>query len=376
MFFKKSKVQTNQKSTKSYYLSNSKTNWSDSSYSSLAKNGYMSNVVANRCINLITKSISSIDLLVYENEIEITNESVNRLIKSPNPFTSGIDFVEGVFFNLLISGNAYIQAVKDENGNILELYSLRPDRMSVVLDKSGSPMQYIYKCGSASAIFDCDLISGESEILHLKNFNPNDDIYGLSPLHTAIYSIDQHNQAISWNKALLENGARPSGALVVESSSGELTDDQFYRLKDQIHTQFTGAKASGKVMILEGGLKWQEMSMSPRDMDFIETKNSAARDIALAFGVPSNLLGIHGDNTYSNFSEARIAFWEETVIPMTKKYADKLSHWLNLSSDRQFKITPDVDSISILTEKRYQIWDYVNKADFLSPEEKRKILGF
>jgi HK97 family phage portal protein len=107
-----------------------------------------------------------------------------------------------------------------------------------------------------------------------------------------------------------------------------LTDEQFRRLKEMIEEDFTGAVNSGKPMILEGGLDWKEISLSPKDMDFIEGKHSAARDIALAFGVPPQLLGISGDNTYSNLVEARTTLWEQTILPLAQNTIDHIGRWL------------------------------------------------
>ena len=78
-------------------------------------------------------------------------------------------------------------------------------------------------------------------------------------------------------------------------------------------------------MVLEGGLDWKAMALSPKDMDFVELKNAAAREIALAFGVPPMLLGIPGDNTYANLAEANRALWRQTVIPLVRRVADDLS---------------------------------------------------
>ena len=145
------------------------------------------------------------------------------------------------------------------------------------------------------------------------------------------YSIDQHNNAASWNQALLQNGARPSGAIIVKGADGrpsELTDEQFSWLKEMIEEDFTGAVNADKPMILEGGLDWKEISLSPKDMDFIEGKHSAARDIALAFGVLPQLLGIPGDNTYSNLVEARTTLWEQTILPLAQNTIDHIGRWL------------------------------------------------
>ena len=100
-----------------------------------------------------------------------------------------------------------------------------------------------------------------------------------------------------------DNSARPSGALVY-TSGGALTPDQFERLKRELADNFSGARNAGRPLLLEGGLDWRAMSLSPRDLDFLESKHAAAREIALALGVPPMLLAIPGDNTYSNYQEA------------------------------------------------------------------------
>ena len=165
-------------------------------------------------------------------------------------------------------------------------------------------------------------------ILHVRLFHPANDHYGMSPIEAAATAIDIHNTASGWNKALLDNSARPSGALVYAAANGQMTDEQFTRLKSELETNFQGARAAGRPLLLEGGLDWKPLSLTPKDMDFIEAKNVAAREIALAIGVPPMLLGIPGDNMYSNYQEAQRAFWRQTVLPLVNRTARALSSWL------------------------------------------------
>jgi HK97 family phage portal protein len=173
---------------------------------------------------------------------------------------------------------------------------------------------------------------------------------------------------------LLKNGARPSGALIV-GGGNYLSDEQFNRLKQELQEKYYGSNNAGKPMLLEGGLDWKEMSISPKDMDFVESKNSAAREIALAFGVPPQLLGINGDNTYSNMQEARLALWEETLIPLLDKIADSLTNWLSQQFGEEIVVDFDRDSISILTERRQKLWMTLNNISFMSVNEKRALVG-
>jgi HK97 family phage portal protein len=226
--------------------------------------------------------------------------------------------------------------------------------------------------------FSVNKLNGQADILHIKNFHPLDDFRGLSSVEAAAFSIDQHNQAAAWNKSLLENAARPSGALIVKNNGayeGNLSNEQYIRIKEQMEDVFMGSKNSGRPMLIEGGLEWQEMSMSPKDMDFIEAKNSAARDIALALGVPPQLLGIPGDNTYSNMQEARLALWEETIIPLLDHLTDSLNHWLVPMFGEDLCLEYDVNNISGLSARREKIWSRIENASFLSDNEKREMVG-
>jgi len=351
--------------------------WTGKNYQNFAKEAYKNNVIASRCISLIAKSAASVDWLLYSKNQKqvIEKHPLLTLLHHPNAMSGGAEFFEAFFSYKILSGNAYILATKDQK---IELHLLRPDRVTVIPGESNIPKGYLYKIGDEEIMYDIDLLTGFSEVLHLKNFNPLDDLYGLSQVEAASYSIDLHNQASIWNQALLQNGAKPSGALVFKNSHGNnqyLTEEQFQRLQEQLYEKFSGSANAGKPLLLEGGLEWQEMSYSPKDMDFMETKNSAARDIALAFGVPPHILGIKGDNTYSNMQEARLAFWEETVIPLVDKTVDALNNWLVPFFGNDLKLSYDLNKISALSDKHEKLWQRVSGADFMTNDEKRTALG-
>ena len=128
-------------------------------------------------------------------------------------------------------------------------------------------------------------------------------------------------------------------------------------------------------MVLEGGLDWKPMGFSPSDMEFQKTKEAAAREIALAFGVPPMLLGLPGDTAYSNYQEANRAFYRLTVVPLVARIAAGLSDWLSGYGGELIELKPDLDQVSALSEERERQWRRVATADFLSQAEKRKLLG-
>src|SRR5206468_920454 len=174
--------------------------------------------------------------------------------------------LESITANLLLHGNAYVQMIVDPHDLPFELNILRPERMSVVCDEKGWPVGYLYSAGGQQARFDRVDALGRQQMAHIKALSPRDDHYGMGCLEAAIGGATVHNRAAKWNKALLDNGARPSGALSYEPADGvPLSTEQFKRLKDELTNEFSGAGNAGRPMLLEGGLKWQTMSLTPAD---------------------------------------------------------------------------------------------------------------
>jgi len=239
----------------------------------------------------------------------------------------------------------------------------------------GWPQAYDYTVCGQTVRFD--QTAAQPPILQLTLFNPLDDYYGFSPLEAAASAVDLHNAAARWNKALLDNAARPSGALVYDGVDGApLSEPQFERLKSELERQYQGTANAGRPLVLEGGLDWKQMALSPKDMDFLEAKHAAAREIALAFGVPPMLLAIPGDNTYSNYQEANRVFWRQTVLPLANRIAGALTQWLSPSFGVDLTLTPDIDRIEALSPDRAALWDRVSKAPFLTVNEKRAATGY
>ena len=349
--------------------------WSPRSYSAFAREGYAANPVAFRCIRMIAESAASVPIILYDGRTEIDKHPLLDVLATPNPYTDGTSFFETWYSHLLLSGNAYLEAV-DLDGLPVSVQLLRPDRMSVVPDARGWPKAYLYKTGTVERRYD-QAGSEHPPILHLSLFHPTNDHYGMSPLEAAAVPIDVHNASAAWSKSLLDNAARPSGALVYKGEGmAQLTDDQFARLKSDLTESFAGAHNAGRPILLEGGLDWKPLSFSASDMDFLNTKHSAARDIALALGVPPMLLGIPGDNTYANYREANLAFWRQTVVPLATKTMKALSGFLGRRYEGDLHLGPDLDAVPALGAEREALWSRLSNADFLTRDEKREAVGY
>ena len=348
--------------------------WTPRDYASLSKQGFERNAIVYRCVRLVAEAAASAPFKVREHGDVLCEHPILDLLKRPNPSESGAEIFEKFYGYLQTAGNAYFEAVSLDDGP-RELYALRPDRMKVRPGKSGWADAYEYSTAGRSVLFRADE-NGSSPILHMKLFHPTNDHYGLSPLEAAAASVDLHNAAAAWNKSLLDNGARPSGALVYKGTEGaeNLTEEQFSRLKSELEDTYQGPSNAGRPLVLDGGLEWRSMSLSPSELDFIEAKHAAAREIALAFGVPPMLLGIPGDNTYANYREANLAFWKQTILPLVKKTTSALTGWLGPLYPGA-EIICQQEDIDALSSERDALWARVTRADFLSDEEKRSILG-
>ncbi|QDH74907.1 phage portal protein [Brevundimonas sp. M20] len=346
--------------------------WTPRDYASLAVEGFTKNPVAYRCVRMIAEAAAATPLRVFSDGVRRDHHPAALLLGRPNPEQSGVEWLEGVYGALQTAGNAYVEAAGD--GAPEELWSLRPDRMKVVPGRSGWPEAYEYSLHGRSVKL-ARATDGWMPVLHLKLFHPVDDHYGFSPLEAALFAIDVHNASGRWNKALLDNSARPSGALVFGGREGErLTDAQFALLKAQIEDMHSGSTNAGRPLVLEGGLDWKPLSWTPADMDFIAGKHAAAREIALAFGVPPQLLGIPGDATYANYREANTAFWRATIAPLVRKTAAALTSWLG-GRFHDVKIEPDLDAVPALQPEREALWARLEAATFLTDEERRRMAG-
>lgn len=349
--------------------------WSARDLVSLAKTGFQGNPMGFRAVKLISEAAAALPLVLQDDQRRYDTHPVLDLIRRPNGAQGRAELFEAIYGHLLLSGNAYIEAVPGAGKLPGELHVLRSDRMALVPGADGWPVAYDYSVGGRTHRFGMG--DGAQPICHIKTFHPQDDHYGFSPLQAAAVAIDVHTSASAWSKALLDNAARPSGAIIYKGADGQsqLTNDQYDRLVGEMEQHHQGARNAGRPMLLEGGLDWKPMGFSPSDMEFQKTKEAAGREIAIAFGVPPMLMGIPGDATYANYQEANRAFFRLTVLPLAARVTAGISHWLTVFSGEAVELRPDLDQIPALAAERDQQWARVGAADFLTPTEKRVILG-
>lgn len=341
------------------------------SYEAQLRAGVMGNAVAQRAMRLVSEGAGACALKVRG----VDDAAMAVVAALVGRASAGQGLVETLACHLLLHGNAYVQVIAGAEGKPAELYALRPERVSVEADARGWPAAYLYRVGESVTRLSPQDGAGRTSVLHIRALHPLDDHYGLGCTGAAAGAVAIHNAASVWNKALLDNAARPSGAMVYDPGDGSvLSPDQYERVKREMEAAFAGAANAGRPMLLEGGLSWKAMSLTPAEMDFVGLKSAAAREIALAFGVPPMLMGLPGDNAYANYREANKALWRQTILPLVAKICGGLRQGLD-DWWPGLVIEPDLDAVPALSDERAALWERVAAADFLSAEEKKAMLG-
>jgi len=358
--------------------------WNPRRYDVFAKEAYLTQVVSYRCIDEIAKAIEAlewkIDRRKKDGSVEqVTDHPILDLMYRPNPEqTFGEIGYRHTAFGI-ISGNAYMERIGASTGRNVgrwrELWSHRPDRMTVnVNPDSGVRRGYKYTGPSGKTReWPVDPITGQSDIWHMRFFHPLNDWYGAGPVEPTSREIDTSNEAMEYNKNLLQNQGRPG---MVVAFKGNIGDTEYNRLTKSLREKYSGPRNAGKNLIIEGeGATVSPYGWSPLDLDYIEGNRELARRIALGFGVPPQLLGIPGDNTYSNYAEARLAFYENTVFFYATRFGKGFSMWMFEPGERML-LTPDLDKIAALEPRRKEKFEKAEKADFLTINEKRVMCGY
>lgn len=360
--------------------------WSPRRYDQFAKQGYQSNPIVYACINRIAEAVAGLPYGLFQETRrdlkEIEAHPLLDLLHAPTQTQGFGGLTRAAITSRLIAGNVFLEAVH-VGSHVRELHVLRPDRMRLEVERDA--LMWRYEVNGRLVRFPYDPERVWPKLWHWRAYNPTDDFWGLSPMESAMKAVDQSAAYQEHNKGLLDNAAAPSGAFVYSPKEGAGPQDgrmpsgMFESLKKLLDDRAMSRKNTGRPLLLEGGLDWKPFGLSHVDMQFLEGQRDTARDIARAFGVPPMILGIPGDNTYSNQREANEDFYRTTVLPLAKDYYAQLMTWLapvfNLDRGR-FSIRADEDEIPALADARKAKWEMVSASDFLSVNEKREALGY
>jgi HK97 family phage portal protein len=366
-------------------MSRSWNGYQELSYKDYAFEAYQRNPIAFRAVNLVADSVAGVPWKLYRKmsdnrDVEIEQHPVIDLLKCPNPNLSEKDFFTRFVQYRQISGNAYVRSVGPNFSRTpKELYLLRPDRIYIkegYLENCPDEFEgliYEYRCGRHVETLDLH------NFYHSKTWNPLCDYYGQSVIEPAFTSIKQLNEALQWNVSLLKNSASPSGII---TTMGNFTDEQSNRIKSLMERDHQGVWNSGRPLVLEGGTKFEQMGLSPKDMDWLKGIELATKNICLAIGVDPALVGDSTHRTYNTFKDAEKSLYHSTVLPILDQIRDDfLNRWLlpRFPNTENMFFQYDIEAIEVLSETRNELWGRMIsgvQAGIIDVNEAREELGY
>jgi len=340
------------------------------------KEGYGQNPTVFACVDLIAKSLARIPLKVKNSAGEIVdNHPLLSLLEQPNPDEGGNEFRHAATSWFLITGNCFMQKLTS-SGVPNQLLLWQPYEWSISR-RLGDPVPRLYTFGKNQRYersFDVDPITGKSEILHWRTFNPSTEgsEFGQAPLKAAASCVDSANSARLWNYSTLENSGSHS---VVITSDDEITPDQKKSITQDVFENWMGPKNANKVKVMGSAAKVDTISMTPHEMEWLEGLKLQSQEICANFGVPTQLLGIDGSQTYANYEEAKVALFTQTVIPILDLLLSELNRWLS-DDFAGAKICYNEDDIPALEPLRREKRAELLRSDVLTINEKRELLGY
>ena len=293
-------------------------------YKNFAREGYKANDTLYKCINYIIQNGAAIPPKLYTDstmQTEIKSHPLLDKLARPNIEQSGVDYREAVLGYLLIAGNSYQYAIREgKSGPPDELWTLQPDMVEILPTAKRGIVGYNYT-GFKPEQNPIDA----SNVCHLKFWNPDDPLYGVSPVEVGAILIDQQTAIRKWNLSLLQNKAVPSG---VWTTDVILSPNDRQKVEARLNEKMAGARNAGRQALLDGAIKWQSTSVLPSELDWIASVMYNAGQIANLLNIAPQLTGDTSSTTYENMKEAKAASYTEAIFPLNDRQYARWNVWL------------------------------------------------
>ena len=385
------------------WLGDNQVFFNESNNENYIKEGYKKNSTVYSIINLITRNATMIPFKVYEVKDkslskdytaltsglstkgailkasvlkarsfnEVTQSDILEVLQNPNPMEGWSSFVTNYIGFGKLTGNRYVYGVRDGSGKVREMYVLPSQHMEIISGGRFEPIKGYNLQMNDDSFVDFD----NSEILHVKDFNPNFDfsgsqLYGQSPLEAAFRVLETNNETISTAKKQLQNQAA-RGLLVAEEMDG-IDRAQARALDNALIKKMKDSR--GGVAITNQPMKWINFGLSPADMELISQHNASVKELCNVYGVPVVLMNNTDSSSYNNLKEAKSFLFQNAVNPEMIRLRDELNRWMvpmfgeNLYLDFDFTVIPE------LQEDVSEMVNQLDKAWYFTPNEKRKTL--
>lgn len=290
--------------------------YKDWSTANAIKDGFKASVWVYACVYRLMKDAASVPWIAEEKkgkEWEPNEDHpLTLLMEDPNPFMSRQDLIERLTSHVYLGGNGlwwHIMAGRPKT--VVELWPIHPGGVTPVPSQTKFISRYEYDKDGVKKDFLPE------DVTHFMFTDPNKPYWGMSPLQAAARTVDTDVEAVRWNKLVLQNRAV---ADVAFSFPQPLTREQWEQARETVREQYQGADNARTPWVLGSGAKPEKLSFSPVELDWLESRKDARREICAAFNVHPPIVGIYEDATLANIATARKLHWEDTIIPLLEDY--------------------------------------------------------
>ena len=289
---------------------------------------YSKSLYVFACVRKIAEKTASQEIRLFQiinsngDKKEIVSHPALDLLYRVNPFQTKSEFIEQTMINLKLSGDAFWWKIRNERGQVAELWNLRPDLVTIIQDPQEFIKGYEFQKDDGEKVkFDKD------DIIHFKYPNPLDQYYGMSPISASQVRIDTEEFASEYQRDFFLNNARPD-AILKFGNNQEVTDEQKQEIRKGWNKKYQGVGKNSKIAILEGEVDYQQLSMSQREMDYIESMKFTRDDILVAYSVPKAIVAITDDVNRANAETSMHIFLSEVIAPELKRLEEKINEQL------------------------------------------------
>lgn len=285
---------------------------------------YGKSLYVTTCISKIAEKVASTELQLFKvlnsrgDTKQVEASPILDLLYRPNPFQTKTEFWETTIINLKCTGDAYWLKIRNKSGKVVELWNMRPDFVTLTSHPEDFIKEYKFQKLDGTTV-----ILAKQDVIHFKYPNPLDQYFGLSPIQSVSRRVQTEEFASRYQRDFFINSARPDA--LIKNKSGTLSAQQTDDLREGWNKKYKGLNNSSKVAILHGDLEYQQISLSQREMDYIESMKFTRDDILAAFKVPKPIVAIVDDVNRANSETAMFIFLSETIKPEIQRIVEKIN---------------------------------------------------
>ena len=310
----------------------------------------------------IAESVAAIPWKITKDE-QPANTNISTILEHPNEFYSWAELIELTQLYLELAGEAYWVIERDNANNIAKIWPTNPQNMGVIPDENHFLLGYVFRS------HDKKIVLAPQDVVFFKYPHPSNPYRGASPLEAVALEALGDKEAVEWNYTFFKNAAIPAG--ILDAGNNILTEEQIEHIRKQWKSKYSQTNAH-EVAVLSGGLKYQPLTLSQKEMDFMQSRKLTRDDILGVFGVPPPILGITENVNRANAEAAEYIFMKQTILPRLRRIERKITHSLLSQEGSTFVFDNPVPSDKLTNS---QIANTSIKSGFITINEARGLIG-